>query len=233
MTAMAKAKAKYGDAYVFAGPDGVHPGPNGHLVMAYALLKAMGVDGNIGTISVDLAANKAQATDGHKIVSMDGGAVTVESTRYPFCFYGDPKGISTRAIVDFFPFNDDLNRFMLVVTNPGADRVKVTWGGQSKEFSAADLAKGVNLAAEFMDDNPFSKPFAAVEQAIREKQERETALIKNFYFPVNQQAPALGNLGDAIAKIDAAIEKKIDAGASQDRDAAQPVTHTITIEPVK
>jgi lysophospholipase L1-like esterase len=233
MTVMAKAKAKYGNAYPFAGDDGVHPGPNGHLVMAYALLKALGADGNIGTISVDLAAKKAQASDGHKIVSFDGSAVTIESARYPFCFYGDANGISTRGIVDLLPFNDELNRFMLIITNPGADRVKVIWGEQSKEFSAADLAKGINLAAEFIDDNPFRKPFADVEQAIRAKQAQETNLIKNLYFPLNQQAPALSDVSDAIAKIDAAIDTKIAAAATQDRDAAQPVTHTITIEPVK
>ncbi len=43
-------------------------GPNGHLVMAYAYLKGLGCDGNIGTITVDLDAKKAEATDGHKIV---------------------------------------------------------------------------------------------------------------------------------------------------------------------
>ena len=64
---MAKAKAKYGNDYHVGGGDGVHPDANGHLVMAYAFLKGLGCDGNIGTITVDLAANKADATDGHKV----------------------------------------------------------------------------------------------------------------------------------------------------------------------
>src|SRR5262249_40161058 len=64
---MGKAKAKYGDTYPVAGPDGIHPNANGHLVMAYAFLKGLGVDGNIGTISVDLAAKKATGSDGHAI----------------------------------------------------------------------------------------------------------------------------------------------------------------------
>ncbi len=39
--AMAKAKLKYGKEYNVAGGDGVHPNRNGHLVMAYAFLKAL------------------------------------------------------------------------------------------------------------------------------------------------------------------------------------------------
>ena len=53
---MTKAKAKYGHDYHLAGGDGVHPDRNGHLVMAYAFLKALGCDGNIGSITVDLTA---------------------------------------------------------------------------------------------------------------------------------------------------------------------------------
>ena len=55
MEAMEKAKAKYGKEYHVAGGDGVHPDDNGHLVMAYAFLKALGCDGDIGKITVDLA----------------------------------------------------------------------------------------------------------------------------------------------------------------------------------
>ena len=66
---MGKAKAKYGDSYPVAGGDGIHPGANGHLVMAYAFLKGLGVDGNIGTITVDLGTKKATGSDGHTAAS--------------------------------------------------------------------------------------------------------------------------------------------------------------------
>ena len=90
MSAMTKAKAKYGRKYHLAGGDGVHPDRNGHLVMAYAFLKALGCDGNIGTITVDLQGGKAETSEGHKILGCDKGQVEVESSKYPFCFYGDP-----------------------------------------------------------------------------------------------------------------------------------------------
>src|SRR5437763_13655429 len=76
--AMTKAKAKLGSNYTFAGGDGVHPGPNGHLAMAYAFLKALGCSGDIGTISVDLSYNKVAVREGHRFVKYTAGAVELE-----------------------------------------------------------------------------------------------------------------------------------------------------------
>ena len=171
---MGKTKAKFGHTYHLAGGDGVHPDSNGHLVMAYAYLKALGASGDIGKISVDLAADKADATAGHKVLSCKAGAVELESTRYPFCFYGDPKQTnSTRGVLEFLPFNQDLNRFILVVSGP-ADHYKVTWGKTSKEFSASQLKEGINLAAEFLD-NPFSEAFQKVDARSAQPTEQRNA----------------------------------------------------------
>ena len=81
--AMPKAKAALGDDYPVCGGDGFHPGPNGQLLMAYAFLKALGVDGEIGTITVD-AKGMTTATDGHKVLSSGAGKAELESTRWPF-----------------------------------------------------------------------------------------------------------------------------------------------------
>jgi lysophospholipase L1-like esterase len=42
------------DPYEVAGKDGIHPGWAGQVVMAWTFLRAMGLDGDIGTITVDL-----------------------------------------------------------------------------------------------------------------------------------------------------------------------------------
>ena len=174
---MAKAQTRYGKEYAFAGGrgDGVHPGSAGHLVMAWVYLKAMGYDGAIGTVTVQLDKASAQASEGHKVLSLRNGVVALESTRSPFCFLGDRKnpkndatGDSTRSVVDLFPFNDDLNRLTLTVRGAKAKRLRITWGVHAKEFDAAALEKGVNLAAEFLD-NPFCVPFAKCLAALRER----------------------------------------------------------------
>jgi lysophospholipase L1-like esterase len=233
MAAMTKAKTKYGKAYHVAGGDGVHPDRNGQLVMAYAFLKALGCDGNIGTITVDLADGKATATDGHKVLSCQGGTVELESSRYPFCFFGDPKATgSTSGMIEFFPFNEELNRFTLVVKGAKADRLKVTWGKASKEFDAAALEKGINLAAEFLN-NPFCEPFQAVEKAIRAQQDFETPAIKD----VINKIPTFKNLvpeeAEAFERVRAAILKRDSALHDAAAAAVVPVRHTLKVEPAQ
>ena len=230
MDVMTKCKAKYGAGYALAGGDGVHPGANGHLVMAYAYLKALGCDGNVGTITLDMAAGKAEATAGHKIISATPTSVEVESTRYPFCFTGDPKDpASDRGPLEFLPFNEELNRFRLVVTNVTADAsYKVTWGTTTKTFSAGQLAKGINLAAEFLD-NPFSEAFAKVDRAVHEQQNYETPLTKVMLHDLpNFRAAAPEETGALAAKIIAKDKTLFDASAG----AVAPVRHTLKIEKI-
>ncbi len=108
----------------------------------------------------------AEATDGHKVLASSKDFVEVESSRYPFCFSGDPsKPDSNLGMTEFIPFNNDLNRFKLVLRNLSGKGVKIIWGKNSKTFSAEEAAKGINLAAEF-PENPFSQPFADAEAKI-------------------------------------------------------------------
>ncbi len=226
---MTKAKAKFGQSYHLAGGDGVHPDRNGHLVMAYAFLKALGCSGDIGRITVDLKANKAEATEGHKVVACRDGVVELESTRYPFCFYGDPsKTSATSGVIEFFPFNQDLNRLTLVVKEP-AGRYKVTWGKTSKEFSAEQLSAGVNLAAEFLE-NPFSEPFQQVENVIRNQQNFETPLVKNLLTRLPEYKHLLPEATENIELVATAGLRRDKELISQSSAAVKPVSHKIQIE---
>jgi lysophospholipase L1-like esterase len=229
MDVMLAAKKKYGPAYHVAGGDGVHPARNGQLVMAYAFLKALGCDGQIGTISVELAGPKATATAGHRVLSAAPGTVELESTRYPFCFFGEPASPdSTRGVLEFLPFNKQLNRFRLVVPDAKpAARYKVAWGTADKEFSGAELAKGINLAAEILD-NPFAGAFLIVDQAVRAQQRFETPLTKDLLHNLaarhpNDSESQRARTAAELLKQDAELFAKAAA-------AVKPVRHTIKIE---
>jgi len=217
---MAKAKAKYGDGYPFAGGggDGVHPGRAGHLVMAWVMLKALGYDGQIGTITVDLGqGGMAKASTGHAVRSAAGGAVELESTRYPFCFLNDPyrpaeknSANATTTVHDLFPFNQDLNRLVLVVKG-GKGRIKVTWGAQSREFDAVTLERGINLAAEFIE-NPFRAPFSKILTALSERNQCRKWLVGEH-------------------KGSESMQKRLEKAIEDTK--VVPVRHTIWIETVK
>jgi lysophospholipase L1-like esterase len=231
--AAAKAKAQYGPTYNMGG-DGVHPGPDGHLVMAYAFLKSLGCDGAIGTITVDFAANKAQGTTGHEIVSCQNGTVTVKSTRYPFCFDGRPDSpdATPAAMLKNVPFNEDLNRYMLVVKGLTTPKTKITWGDVSKEFNSSDLDKGINLAAEFLA-NPFYKQFMIVDHAVHTQEDDEQLLTQEYLFPMPRfKAMAPG----ADAAFDQATQAAMAHRNTLFQNAAAlvvPIQHVIKIEPVR
>jgi lysophospholipase L1-like esterase len=233
MKVMQDAKAALGKAYPVCGGDGVHPGANGHLVMAYAFLKAMGLDGNIGKITVDLA-GKATATEGHRVLSSDKGKVELESARYPFCFTGgekDPNG--TRSILPFLPFNKDLNRFTLVVKNMTAPSADVAWGKTTQTFTKAELEAGVNLADAFID-NPFSEPFARLDRVVADKQNRETRAIKGAITHFRGIAADFAGDAEVTGAIDT-LRRKLTDRSAQDaaaaRAAVKPVIHTLLITP--
>src|SRR6266850_1671909 len=96
ITAGVEARAKYGTNYAIAGKDGVHPGWAGQTVMAYAFLKSFGLDGEIGTFTVDLKDQTATASKGHEIVSSGKGEYQIKSSRYPFCGC-EPSGVSASS----------------------------------------------------------------------------------------------------------------------------------------
>lgn len=230
--AMEKSKAACGQNYTFGGDDGVHPGPNGAFVMAYAFLKALGFDGAIGTLTVDLGTHQAEGSPGQKIISFQNGILTVESSRYPFCFAGSPSPPSQDniGIVPFVPFNEELNRYMLVVKGLTSAKAKITWGATSKEFTSAQLASGINLAAEFLA-NPFVGPFYNVNAAIRAQQSADTTLIKNFLHFV----PTFKGMFPKQASV---LDSMVPEGVQNSRTRYEttvalvtPVRHTLTIEP--
>lgn len=212
---------KYGSDYAIAGKDGVHPGWAGSFVMAYAFLKAFGLDGSIGTIEVDLASGKATASKGHSILGSVDGEIRVKSTKYPFCATGElDKDNSIRSAMTLVPFNNELNRFKLVAKNGSAGRFKVTWGNTTKSYSAAQLAVGVNLAEDFAK-NPFSEAFGKVDAAVAAKQEYETRQIKvQFHGPEAKADMA------AVEKFTENFRKPL---AKAVREAFVPVTHSIQI----
>ena len=234
LDAMAKAKAALGDDYDVCGRDGIHPGPNGHLIMAYAFLRALGCDGQLADLIVDFQ-GPPSASPGHQVAGGTGGKVEFESTRYPFCLDPDPKASSsTRSIVPFCPFNDELNRFVLKVRNLPAPRARVTWGETSVEFTREQLAAGVNLAATF-PATPFDAAFRKVLEAVGQKQNFETLMIKEMvtkFRAFGRETAADPALAEAFRQVAARLTARHETLDAAVRQALQPVRHTVTVTPV-
>lgn len=217
------AKAKYAKEYEVAGNDGVHPGWSGHLIMAYAFLRGLGCDGDIGTITVDLAGKKATASSGHTVQGVADDAVTVVSTRYPFCATGVlDKHDSIRSGMTLVPFSQQLNRLTLIAKGGNAAKYVVTWGTESRIYTTEQLATGVNLADDFQV-NPFSEAFKKVDEAVFKKQQYETKQIKERFHPKGPKPDF-----DVVEKETEAERAPLAAAIPA---ALVPVTHVISIKP--
>jgi len=242
-----EAQQRYGTDFALPGEDGVHPNWAGHTAMAYSFLRALGLDGAIGTFTVDLGAGMATASEGHEIVAAKTGEVQIKSSRYPFCAAGATnKDDSIRSALTFVPFNQELNRLLLVAKNASAKKYKVTWGASSRSYTAEDLQKGVNLAEDF-SENPFLDAFKKVDAAIAAKQDYETKQIKDIFHDfVNGKFKTIDEIRDseleklfALRSADGKFNRDQIAEATEQtraplveavKSAFVPVIHTIKIE---
>lgn len=210
--------------YLVAGQDGIHPGWAGQVIMAWAMLRSLGLDGNIGSISIDLVAKTANTSDGHEVQSLEGGQLTLVSERYPFCARGDiDDHNSIRSGLTLVPFNEELNRLMLNVKTPRAGSYQVTWGDHSRVFSADELAEGINLADEF-PENPFCEAFEQVTESVARKQAYETEQVKRHF----HSREGREDFPTVVKRTEAIRKPLADAVAN----AIRPVTHSIKIERV-
>ena len=94
---------------------------------------------------------------------------------------------------------------------------RITWGGASRRYCAADLEHGINLAEEFVS-TPFMAAFRAVNELVLAKQSLERDMIwKVFYFGYDESKIARyeAQRGELIQAIHAAFV---------------PVVHTIEVE---
>ncbi len=167
--------------YEVAGKDGIHPGWAGQTMMAFAFLHALGLDGRIADIEVDLMDGTASVSEGHRMLENRVGYVAIESHRYPICANGPlDRDDSIRSGMTLVPFQEKLNRFILRAKNAQHEQYKVTWGNESKVFAAAELLSGINLASEFAN-NPFCDAYKAVDERVLAKQTFETKQVQNIF----------------------------------------------------
>jgi hypothetical protein len=159
LEAMAKLKSRFGPDYPFNPENVWQYNDISRLMIAGALLKALGCDGAVGSITIDFATDQAEASRGIKIMSYQDWILKAEMSRYPLSYPGHgtshPELDPAMAIV---PFSQDLNRFILTIKNLPSPKAKVWWGSDLwRDYSREELARGVNLAADM--PSPALGPF--------------------------------------------------------------------------
>jgi len=133
-------------AAFIGGGDAVHPGPAGHTIMAWAILKALGAPALVSRAEIDGAAGKVVTVEGCRVdnIKADKGTVSFDRLDDALPMPVDPKAESALKLA---PILQDLNRYELQVTGLPEGTYELSIDGESAaKASSEDLAKGWNLA---------------------------------------------------------------------------------------
>ncbi|MBN8217306.1 MAG: SGNH/GDSL hydrolase family protein [Spirochaetes bacterium] len=214
MTALNAKIQKIDANATLVGPDRVHPGDPGQLVMAYYLLKGMGATGTVAEAAIDGASGKAAAQVHCRLseIQVQGGKLsfTYAAAALPY-----PVLPAAEEALKWVPFTQDLNRETLKVSGLADGSYAVRIDGELVQVATAkELAEGINLATNAR--SPMLKQALKVMD-IEEKRHGVAARLRTLaaqrHF-IGRANPNLDteNFEDMKAALMADLEKKKNAG---------------------
>jgi len=174
MTAFNLERQRSDPSFTIIGPDRVHPGAPGHLMMAWLFLKAQGAPALVARVEIDAAAGRVVASENATVTGLekrDGGwSFTVLEQALPF-----PVDPAARPLLAWVPIERELNQEVLTVRGLALGRYELRIDGAAVgQFDAEALAKGVNLASN--DATPQVRQARAVAQLNEARRSTETVL---------------------------------------------------------
>ena len=210
--------------------DPVHPGAPGQLMMAAALLKALGADPFVSSATVDAEAGKADAK-GCTVSDIKTGPTGGSFDRLDECL-PFPIADDARSVLAIAPDVLALSQYTLAVKGlkDGDYLLKIN-GATCGRFPAKQLADGINLTAlapmpMTKDVNPVVGQMRAVLKAVADKES-----LVGTWRGLSQRAHAKG--ADPKLKDDlAALTPKVEEADAKIRAAAKPQKLRFEVVPV-
>jgi len=198
--------------------DAVHPGPPGQLMMANALLKALGAKEFVSSVTITgegkvdakgCAISDVKVTDG--LIAFDRLDECVPS----------PIPDAARAVVDFDPTILEMSQYMLKATGlkPASYTLKIN-GVVTATLTAKQLEAGVNLTAfgpidKAKDVNPIVAQGRAILKAVADKE-----AIVGQWRALSKKAIAKDAPAELKTEL-AALTKKVEEADVKIREAAK------------
>jgi hypothetical protein len=197
------------------GGDAVHPGPAGHTIMAWAVLKGLSAPALVSRAEIDGAAGKVLAAEGCKVSNLkaEPGAVVFERLDDALPMPIDPKA---EPALKLAPILQDLDQYELKVTGLPAGAYELSIDGEAVgKASNEDLAKGWNLATTA---GPITKQAQEVLTLVFKKNDvffHRWRTVQLSEFPSWAPSPEVERIRAAeLARLDSQIaefEAQIDA----------------------
>jgi len=178
-------------AFTMIGPDRIHPGNGGHLVMASLFLKSQGLSGQpVADVKID--AGKLQQALNCKVSNL---TTLAGGLRFDYLAQALPFPIDTVARVwgndqkqsdalNWIPFMEEFNRERLSVKGLQAgDYALLIDGHRIGKWSAGDFANGINLAAQV--ETPQYKQAVSIMQLNLRRAELESKFRRYYWVQGN------------------------------------------------
>jgi lysophospholipase L1-like esterase len=211
------------------GGDAVHPGPIGHTVMAWAILKGLGANGLVSRIELDVPSKRIK-TEGCQAKRLEVNGTTVSFEREDEAL-PMPIDEKARAALKLAPILEELDRYELQVTGLPAGNYQLSIDSEPVgKATSEELAQGWNLATQA---GPITKQTQLLLGLIFEKNNLYFNRWRNvqlYSFPDWARSPEadsrrnaeLSRLDQQISKSEAAIES-----------ARKPLPHHFELKPVQ
>jgi lysophospholipase L1-like esterase len=214
---------------LIGGGDAVHPGPAGHTLMAWAILKGLGAPAAVSRAEIAVPAGTVAASE-HCAISN----VKVADNGLTFDRLDEalPMPIDARAepALKLAPVLDDLSRYELRVTGlaPGNYEVKID-GQSAARVSNDKLAEGLNLSDL---PGPITEQGRKILDFVVQKNNaffHRWRQVQLFDLPDWAQNPASteGRAAEAAKE-----DRQIADFESQIDEARKPVLHHFEVKPV-
>ena len=204
-------------------PDRVHPGPAGHLIMAEAVLKAWNAPALVTEVRIDAAHRRVVRADNTEVSELKTGkAVSWTQTDKALPLPVDTGDPAVALALKSSEFIAALDQEPLTVTGlkPGIHYTLQIDGTDSGEFTAEQLAQGINLATLA---TPMAQQARRVLKLVGQHNDQHAMRWRTIQVPLEDRpSPAVQQ---ALPTLVSALDAEEDTTVAQEQAAAQPVAH--------
>jgi len=206
-------------------PDRVHPGPQGHLIMAEAILKAWNAPATVTAVEINAAKKRVVQTTNTQVDDLTAHAngVSWKQTDSALPMPFDPTEPVTALVMRCSDFIQAVDQEPLRVVDLEAERYTLKIDNKAiGTFTRGQLAEGINLAEL---STPMSKQAMAVESLTEKHNSIHFARWRIVQVPLaGLNAPHLQRVLDDMNVLDREI-------VDEQRAAALPKTRTYELIP--
>jgi lysophospholipase L1-like esterase len=206
-------------------PDRVHPGPDGHLIMAESILKAWNAPATVTAVEINAKKKRVVSATNTEIdgVKSHAGVLTWKQTDNALPMPFNASNPSTDLVLRCSDFIQALDQQPLRVTHLKAQRYTLEIDDENiGTFTAAQLAQGINLAEL---STPMSKQAMTVETLTVKHNDVHYSRWRTIQVPLaGLSAPHLQTVMDDLNALDGEL-------IEEQRAAALPKTRTYELSP--